>query len=214
MANTNKLSPKALQLLINFEVGGGKSYYDRFLSRPTWPGFSSGVTIGIGVDLGYDSDILDSLCCELSESQVTRLQKAVGVKGQRAKAVAQGLRDITISWEFAAEYFERVTLPKYIAQTLQAFPNSENLPDDAFGALVSLVFNRGPLINNTDRRREMANIRKLLAESDENISASTIRAIAAQVKGMSRLWPDNSSSTGDLHDRRLKEAKLILDSAV
>ncbi len=51
--NLNKPSPKTLQLLYKYEVGGGKPYYDKFLSKFTWPGGASGPTIAIGVDCGY-----------------------------------------------------------------------------------------------------------------------------------------------------------------
>ena len=48
-------SPKALDLILEYEVGGGKAYYDKYLSRPTWPGGASGMTLAIGVDCGYYS---------------------------------------------------------------------------------------------------------------------------------------------------------------
>lgn len=212
MADTTKLSEKALDLLIQFEVGGGKSYYDKFLARPSWPGYSSGVTIGIGVDLGYDSSILNHLTGVLSGSQIARLKNTVGVKGTRAQGLIKGLRDIVIPWDFAAKYFQEHTLPKYIEQTLNAFPGAENLPDDAFGALVSLVFNRGPLINNTNRRKEMANIRSILAKNSDNITPAVITAIAREVRAMSRFWTNNTKSSNDLNDRRNREADLILST--
>lgn len=211
MADTTKLSRKAIDLLMRFEVGGGKAYYDKFLAKPSWPGYSSGVTIGIGVDLGYDSSMLAHLDEVLSDDAIAKLRKTVGIKGTRAEGLIRGLRDIVIPWDFAAKYFEEYTLPKYIAQTIKAFPGSENLPDDAFGALVSLVFNRGPLVDNSDRRREMANIRKILANNEE-ITDSVVLDIAEQVRNMSRLWPNNRKSNNDLHDRRHQEADLIVSS--
>jgi GH24 family phage-related lysozyme (muramidase) len=124
-----------------------------------------------------------------------------------------GLRDIIIPWEDALEVFNESTLPIYIEQTLDAFPNSENLPPDAFGALVSLVFNRGPLVDSSDRRKEMRAIRSILLEGDDDIvDEDDIRRIAAEVRKMARLWPDNKNSDGDLHDRRIAESELILSS--
>lgn len=214
MADTTKLSRKAIALLMKFEVGGGQSYYDKFLARPSWPGYSSGITVGIGVDLGYDDSILDHLATILEPEQLERLKDTVGAKGNAAKPYVKGLRDIVIPWDFAARYFEEYTLPKYIEQTLNAFPGAENLPDDAFGALVSLVFNRGPLVNNTDRRKEMANIRTILAKNKDNITAPVVRAIGDEVRKMSRLWPNNKASNNDLYDRRQQEADLIINSVV
>jgi hypothetical protein len=51
--NSNKPSPKTLELLLKYEVGGGKSYYEKYLSKFTWPGGASGPTIAIGIDCAY-----------------------------------------------------------------------------------------------------------------------------------------------------------------
>jgi len=212
MANTNQLSENALDLIINFEVGGGKSYYNKFLQAPEWPGGQSGVTIGIGVDLGYDAEVISYLNGKIPAEQLNRLARCVGLTGTRARAALGNVRDIRISWDIAIDYFQNYTLPKYIEETLEAFPNSDQLPDDAFGALVSLVFNRGPLIDNSDRRREMREIRRiLLLGNDEEVDNDDILAIAAQVRSMARLWADTASDA-DLHDRRIAEAELIENS--
>ena len=50
-----ELTDEGRALLYEFEVGGGQRYYERFLARPTWPGFASGVTVGVGYDCGYNS---------------------------------------------------------------------------------------------------------------------------------------------------------------
>jgi hypothetical protein len=48
------VSRKGLQQIVQHEISSA-SYYRKFLSHPTWPGGSSGITIGIGYDLGYNS---------------------------------------------------------------------------------------------------------------------------------------------------------------
>lgn len=202
-----KLSENAIDLILRFEIGGSRKYYERYLSRPSWPEGSSGVTIGFGVDLGYEAEILSSLGSILSSDQIARLKRTVGLKGSRAKQAVSGVRDIVIPWDFAYNYFVTKTAPKYIKETLEAFPGSEDLPDDAFGALVSIIFNRGPLIDSTDRRKEMRNIRDILA--NDGVTNDSIARIADEVRSMARLWPDNVKSDNDLHDRRLAEAKLI-----
>jgi len=213
MANTTKLSDNALDLIIQFEVGGGKKYYDKFLARPSWPGGASGVTIGIGYDLGYDKGLEEDWGAYLTDDQIRRLKRVVGLKGSKAKSSISGVRDIVIPWDAAMDVFEKKTLPEYIAQTLEAFPKSQFLPDDAFGALVSLVFNRGPLVDDSPRRREMAEIHRILnLGGDDIVDDDDIRQIAKQVRSMSRLWPDNTRSDNDLHDRRHAEADLILGS--
>lgn len=208
------LSQEAVDLILQFEIGGSRRYYERFLAKPSWPGGASGVTIGIGYDLGYSGDsFAEDWEDKLSSSDFTRLSRTLGLKGSRGKAATSGVRDIVIGWDAAMDVFEHKTLPTYINQTLRAFPNSENLPPNAFGALVSVVFNRGPLVDNSDRRREMKRIREILAlGNDREIDKDDISDIADQVRSMSRLWPDNSRSDNDLHDRRHAEADLILTS--
>lgn len=209
-----KLSDKAIDLILQFEIGGSRKYYDRYLARPSWPGGASGVTIGIGYDLGYSSNTFEhDWKDKLSSDAFARLSRTLGLTGSRGKAATANVRDIIISWEDAMEVFESCTLPLYFDQTLDAFPNADKLPPDAFGALVSIVFNRGPLIDNSDRRKEMKRIREiLLLGNDDTIDNDDIREIAAQVKSMARLWPDNTKSDNDLHDRRIAESELILSS--
>ena len=209
-----KLSDKAIELILQFEIGGSRKYYDKFLARPSWPGGASGVTIGIGYDLGYSSkNFANDWKDKLSSDAFNRLNRTLGLTGSRGKAAISNVRDIVIPWEAAMEVFENNTMPLYIAQTLKAFPNADKLPPDAFGALVSVVFNRGPLVDDTDRRKEMKRIREiLLLGNDQEVDTEDIKDIASQVRQMSRLWPDNSKSDNDLHDRRHAEADLILSS--
>ena len=49
------ISRKAVELIIKFEIGS-ISYYNRILQRPNWPRGNSGITIGIGADLGYTTE--------------------------------------------------------------------------------------------------------------------------------------------------------------
>ena len=50
----SQISDKAFKLIIKYEVGGGEAYYNKYLKKPSWPGAFSGVTIGVGYDLGYN----------------------------------------------------------------------------------------------------------------------------------------------------------------
>lgn len=213
MANTTKLSEAALDLIIQFEVGGGEPYYNKKLKNPSWPGGASGVTIGIGYDLGYSPQFAEDWKPYLSDLNLKSLQRTVGITGSRAKAAVSGVRNIVIPWENAVKVFQSKTLPKYINETLKAFPKSQFLPDDAFGALVSLVFNRGSQVDASPRRREMLNIKKILALGNDNlVDNEDIRDISIQVRSMARLWPNNTKSDNDLNDRRHREADLILNS--
>ncbi len=168
-----------------------------------WPQGASGITIGIGYDLGYEPFEKDWKG-NLSPAVFEELLPAVGKRGQSASVIAKKFQGIRIPREAAQKVFRTITIPRYEAQTMAVFPGSEKLPPDAFGSLVSVVFNRGPLLDQSDRRREMVELHRLFATG-----APGLDAVAKRVESMARLWADNKSSDGDLHDRRLKEAALI-----
>lgn len=181
---------KALDLIVDAEG----------IDQPSqWPGGDSGITLGTGYDLGYESDLVQDWQSVLTEEQIERLSEAVGKKGQSAKVLASRFKDIHITNDQAKTVFINKTLPKYEDQTKKAFPGSENLPELAFGALVSLVFNRGGGMEG-ERRSEMRNIRAVVPKRD-------LTEIARQFRSMKRLWI-NKGLDG-LIARREKEAQLI-----
>lgn len=203
-----RISPASFDLIVRFEVGGGRKYFEKFLARPTWPGGASGVTIGIGYDLGYESIFMVDWSSFLSADQLARLSRCLGKTGSRAKQALSGVRDIVIAWEDALEVFNERTLPQEIRNTLKTFPGADTkLPANAFGSLVSLVFNRGTEIDDSDRRKEMREIRSIIKSPLPQ--RDMCRAIAMELRRMKRLWHDNPESDGDLVDRREAEAKLI-----
>jgi hypothetical protein len=78
-------------MIVELEVGAQPTY-DRKYRKPTWPGASSGVTIGIGYDVGYVSKAhfaTDWTGDVLPDGMVAALQKAAGVTGAAARALAQ-----------------------------------------------------------------------------------------------------------------------------
>ena len=142
--------------VINFETGG-RLYYDRLLKKVTWPGGASGLTIGIGADLGYmTTEEFDSFFAKFfTSSENARLRSAIGLKGQTAKNCLVSVKGIELSWENAASAFVDWTLPKFWKLTNQLWPGIEQLHEKAQIALVSIVFNRGAATNGAGgcRRR-------------------------------------------------------------
>jgi hypothetical protein len=198
---------KALGLILAAEITSVENYEAR-LTHPTWPGEQSGITIGVGYDLGYQTrdqftaDWDDRLAADATK----RLTAMCGVTGPRAATALPALRDIVVPWSAARAVFLGITLPRYVTQTLDAFPGCETLPDEAFGALVSLVFNRGagmgsPTDPPPDRRREMRGIR-------DAIAGGNFRAVPQLLLDMRRLWPDSAG----LRSRRTQEAALFAES--
>jgi GH24 family phage-related lysozyme (muramidase) len=127
------------------------------------------------------------------------LKAHIGKKGSTAKSAIPSVRDIEISWTSALNVFKKSTLPRFINETLKAFPGADKLHPDAFGALVSIVFNRGASVTGSSRR-EMLNIRNL-------ISSKNYKAIASEIRSMKRLWV--GKGLDGLLRRRDEEAKLV-----
>lgn len=206
------LSKKALDLILEFEVGGGENYYNKFLKSPTWPGEQSGVTIGVGYDCGYVNKAeFSNDWKDLPQKDFDRLYKIVGIKGIAAKDLIRGLKDIVIPWDLALKVFMNKTVTKFYNLTKETFPNFDKLPEDAQGGLVSLVFNRGNSLEG-DRRREM----KLIYEAMKittNFDQKTLSFIANQIRNMKRIWIGGSIEKG-MSRRRDAEAKLIEESLV
>ena len=204
------LSKKSLDLILEFEVGGGENYYNKFLKNPTWPEGQSGVTIGIGYDLGYVNKAeFSEDWKDLPKEIFDRLYKVVGIKGYNAKNLIRGLKDITVPWDLALKVFNNKTVTKFWNLTKETFPNFDSLPEDAKGGLVSLVFNRGNALEG-DRRREMKLIRdgmKLVSNYDQK----ALTFIANQIRNMKRIWAGGSIEKG-MNRRRDAEAKLIEQS--
>ena len=176
-----------------------------FSAKPGWPGGQSGVTIGFGYDLGYVTvDQFESDWGERVRAEVCkRLRAVVGLRAQRARNRVGELADIRVTRSAAEQVFETRTLPLYELRTAQAFPGVEALPEDARGALVSLVYNRGTsMVDNSpeDRRREMRAVRDAVAKGD-------LAEIAAQLRAMERLW--HGKGMGGLVARREEEAQLV-----
>jgi len=107
-----------------------------------------------------------------------RLRAVMGLKGAAAQHAAMSLRDIQIDPKAARAVFEHSTIPREESTTAKVFPGSETLPADAFGGLVSLIYNRGPLIDKIDRRREMLQLFQLFRKGQP----FDLKAIAALVE--------------------------------
>lgn len=195
------LSDKAYNLILKYEVGGGSAYYNKALKHPCYPGGASGVTIGIGYDLGYNTkaQFANDWKSVLSDKTFSRLEACLGAKGALAKQLVRNVKDIEIDWESASVVFKKETLPRFIKETLKAFPNADSLHPDAFGALVSIVFNRGASVSGSSRA-EMANIRAL-------IPSKNYKKIAQEIRNMKRLWV--GKGLDGLLKRRDEEANLV-----
>jgi GH24 family phage-related lysozyme (muramidase) len=198
------ISKKATDLIIQHEVGG-RAYYDKKLQAPIWAGGESGVTIGMGYDLGFNSDkqFMADWSGVINLNFINALRPTIGIKGIQAKAMLKGeILNVRIPYNTAYEVFVKSSLPRYYAMTKKIYPNMDLLNDDTKGALVSVVYNRGNKLEG-DSRAEMRAIVDLIAKQD-------YEGIAEQIEKSKRLW-ENRGLDG-LVVRREAEADLVRDS--
>ena len=200
-ASTPAISDKAFDLILKYEVSS-RTYYDHYLSKPTWPGLSSGVTIGIGYDLGYNTSAQFSRDWSrhlMPSATFKRLAAALSVKGVRASALIKGFSDIRIPWDSALHVFRTSTLPRFLDLTIRTYPGSEKLHPDILGALVSVIFNRGASLSGS-RRKEMSMLREAVRVGD-------LSQIEMLIRQMKRLWV--GTKFRGLVQRRNAEADLV-----
>lgn len=200
--NSSKPSQKTLDLLLKYEVGGGENYYEKYLSKFTWPGGASGPTIGIGIDCAYYSESeLANIFNFLKKEEIELIKGAVGQTSEKGREYTKKLRGagISVSWEKALKIFESLTWTKFTKLAEKTFPGLSELCPDAYGAIVSLVFNRGTSLIG-EKRLEMRNIKVLIPKKD-------YRKIADEIRHMKRIW--RGKNLDGLIERREAEAILV-----
>lgn len=198
------LSKKAIDLIIQFEIGG-RTYYDKALQKPTYPGGDSGVTIGIGYDLGYNTEkqFMADWSPNLNLNFVNALRPLCGLKGDKVKGMIKGeVLNVRIPYNIAYDVFVKTSIPRFYKATLSIYPDMINLNEDTQGALVSMIYNRGTKLDG-DRRKEMRAIIDLVKKKD-------YEGIAEEIEKSKRLW--EGKGLDGLVLRREAEADLIRDS--
>lgn len=196
----NQISPKAIDLIVFFEVSS-PAFYEKKYRKPTWPGGRSGVTIGIGYDVGYaEGHLVNDWTGKIPGAMIQALGQAVGVRGSTASALARqlgGVVDVPI--EAAMSVFKDTDIPRWVKTVQDALPNCNLLDRDCLGALVSLAYNRGPSFSRSGSRyAEMRAIKT-------HMELRQFRLIPDEFRRMKRLWP----TVPGLQTRREEEAKLF-----
>lgn len=198
------LNKRSIDFIIQHEAGG-RAYYDKVLQKPTWPGGESGITIGLGYDLGYNTEkqFVKDWGKTLTEANIKTLKTVLGLKGEKAKISLKGdLLNIRIPYNIAYDVFVKCMVPRYYKLALTIYPGMNELNEDTQGALVSMVFNRGSSLNG-DSRKEMRAIVELVKKKD-------YEAIAEEIEKSKRLWEHRGLD--GLVIRREAEADIIRNS--
>lgn len=195
---TLTFSKKAVQeLFIEFEVTSRVVYESRY-RKPIWPGGTSGITIGLGYDIGFVSplQLQKDWASILQPSELERLQKYCGKVGIICKSYLP--IDVTITFEQACKVFYKTSLPKYAKLAANVYDELETLHPWEQTAIVSLVYNRGASIRG-ERRAEMYQLISAIKNDDDKLMAALLRQ-------MKRLWGQDQRG---LLLRREKEAQFI-----
>lgn len=193
------ISSKALNLILESEGCD---------LAPSWPGGASGVTYGHGYDLGYNTkeQIQRDWAAYVNGNVLAFMLSCSGIQGLSAKAkITATTKTLRITPQAAKAVFEQSTLPRFEKLAMNTYPGLMHLPDDAIGAIVSLVFNRGASFGiegqkSWDSRREMRELAPLIQEGD-------LQGIADKIKEMTRLW--EGKNLDGLITRRKREAELV-----
>jgi uncharacterized protein (TIGR02594 family) len=195
------ISQAAFDLIIEFEVSS-KAAYERKYRGPIWPGVASGVTIGIGYDVGHQTEEQVRKDCAgiLDAGMINELVKACGRKGAAAQALLPTLKGkVDVPWEKALQLFKVQSIPRWTAVVRKNLANTDKLSPDSLGALVSLTFNRGASFSKAGSRyTEMRAIK-------QHMASGNLARVPAELRSMKRLWP----SVAGLLRRRDTEARLF-----
>ncbi len=197
------ISGAAIDLIITFEVSS-REVYERKYRHPIWPRGRSGITIGIGYDVGYvtRAQLARDWSAYLPQADLGTLSQACGLTGASASALVQRLAHIDIPYANAHAVFIDVSVAEYTRLTVRSLANTAALHPDCLGALVSLVYNRGPSFTREgERYREMRAIRAAM-------QARAFAGISEQLRSMKRIWSGEPQSAGLLKRREL-EARLF-----
>lgn len=208
------ISRRGYDFCVRWETGG-KAYYERIIKgKPAWPGYSSGITIGCGYDLGYHklAQFEADWGHRIPKAAFDRLARTIGfrtvepgraAKVTRARQLIRSLSDIVIAWDIAIEQFNMSKMPKLVRQLYSRLDNLDRLHPHCRGALLSLTFNRGGGIYSLSGNRytEGREIARLMRSG----TAADFRKIPAQFRSMKRIWGSASS----LSKRRDEEADLF-----
>jgi len=204
------ISNNSIEKIIDAEISS-EAYYNKFLAAPSWPTGQSGVTVGIGYDLGYNTkpQILADWEGLVNANILAYMLSVAGLTGLTAKSkVTANVKGFKIPLDIAKKVFIEKTLPRYCKDTLTAYPTADQLHANAAGGIVMLVFNRGSSLGTVGKKswethKEMRELKPL-------IDAQNYTAIAAKIRAMKRLWDGLYDATGKRNESETRISALLL----
>lgn len=199
--DADAIDPAAVALIVRYEISSPAVYTRRY-QAPVCPGGASGPTIGIGYDLGQQTPARIAADWA-THPDVDRLVTASGQVGPgRCAAWRAANADIRVPYAQAEHVFASAVLPDFVRQAGRALHSGwDGLGARPKGASVSMGFNRGWSMAGS-RNAEKRVLR------DTCVPADDAGCVAAQLRGMQRLWPGTQSPNPGLRARREAEAQL------
>jgi GH24 family phage-related lysozyme (muramidase) len=211
--------------MIGYEIGserpGDLRMYNRKYGLPTVPSNGSGVTIGIGYDLGMNKphQIQKDWQGKVNANALAFFMSCADKTGLTASKMITPATRFFVPYSAAYEVFRTSTLPRFCRLTKISFPAIEQLNPLAQAVIVGIVYNRGNgLVDVTTtarrerRREEMRNLVGAISKQD-------YVSIAEEIENMKRLWDGIPDFDGDKEEilrglvvRREDEAAMILSS--
>lgn len=195
---------------IALEETGGLEYYNTHTRWPHFPGEFSGITIGIGYDLKWNSkdDFVSAWGKYLPYIALDELANDIGKPGAKSRVKQLRQIGIEVPFKFAWSVFVETTLPRFYNETIAIYPYLDSLPKLCSAVLVSIVYNRGNDLKG-ERRKEMRAIQAILdnaarAGHDEEQMKIALTEVENQIVSMKRLWVPSSG----IFKRRQAEANL------
>jgi GH24 family phage-related lysozyme (muramidase) len=177
--------------------------YRRHYKHPIWPSGESGITIGIGYDLQFvgRTELQEDWGDHLSPDVIRCLSTVLQVRGSAERLAS--VRDVEVPLLAAMAVLMQCTLPRYLDETRAIYPQVDDLSPARRMALVSLIYNRGRRLEDSDPVRQD---RREVRQIQHPLATGNAEAVAEQRDPMSRLWdPDKLPG---LIQRRHDEARL------
>ena len=197
-----ELDRAAVELVVRWEVGN-PAQFDRKYQGVICPGGASGPTIGIGYDLGTQTQ-REIRAAWGWHPAVDRLVTASGQVGPgKCAAWRAEHRDIRVTYADAFRVFQEREWPRYMAMAARAYRNGwENLsPAHQYG-LGSNGYNRGFSFLGA-KRRELVVIR------DTCVPQGLAPCTADQLRASCRVWEGTPIYNG-ICARRHDEARFVV----
>lgn len=198
----NDVLEAATDFLINAE---------KLPTYPYWPGGRSGITIGVGWDLGQPSEAdFRRVWHSLDEDSITRLSVAARKTGHSAQALKQELRTVVIPEKTSRAVLQESLREREYPQTLRLLSGTDRLPTEFQVALISVIFNRGAALGHDPdwRQAKALDNRWEMRKLQGDVSRGDLFAIYIRLGTMKRLWENDTKQRG-LPIRRRDEQHLL-----